>query len=259
MKKLRSFAAIFGLVPVLLSANASAENMTFFDSGIDYWSKPSPTPENASAAETPVKSQAKQADERPTFDWQKVMDPKNDDFFREGDYMPPAALIEVARDPSDQNIRMWHAYIAKKNELTSRLNQRLHEYSARHGNGTEATPPVKTVEVTPDLDPKRFRFRMYFDSECPHCKRMMTTMVELVQRGFAVEVIQIDTRPFHMDNAPFRVTRADPEEVKRHGITSVPFLLVADFGAEVVYRMSGFKSVDEIFGELSAGKRGVRQ
>lgn len=261
--KLPNISGLFLVLVLLRSAAALADDVSFFEGGIDYWSEAKPLPA-APAQEKAVESVA----EHPAFDWRRAMDPRNDDFFREGDYVPPAPFMEVARDPSDENIRMWNAYIARKNELATRLQQRLQEYSAVHGEaapvgaGTAppmAVPEAKAAHVEISADPKRFQFRMYFDSECPHCQRMMDTLADLDRRGFVVEALQVDERPIRAQGLPFPVARASPDDVKRQGISSVPFLLVGDLSAKVVYKMTGYKSASDIFSEIAAGSRGVRQ
>ena len=250
-QKLTLLASCFLLA---INYRAFAEEVKFFDGGIDYWTAPAskvidrPTP----------KVEQKKPSEPSSFDWQKVMDPKNDDFFREGDYVPPAAFMEVARDPSDQNIRMWNAYIEKKNTLAARLQQRLQEYAA---SNTLMAPPGIVQEQTPrqrstptsEADVKRYQFRMYFDSQCPHCKRMMQTLTELSEKGFFVEAKQIDKLPFDSRGLPFAISAAAPDEAKRHAIASVPFLLVGDLKDKLVYKMVGYKSVSDIFGEIENG------
>lgn len=240
-----------------LSSPAFAEDVRFFDgSSINYWDSPAPNVDLPKAVPAPAVTLDVQSS---GFSWQTVMDPKHDDFFKEGDYKPPAAFMEVARDPSDHNIRMWNAYIARKNELMTRLTHRLQEYSAQNVAATPL-PVVQPASKPQDVnqDPKRFRIRMYFDSTCPQCQRMMTTLSDLAARGFDVEAKQIDERPLASQGAAFPVTRADPEDVKRHGISSVPFLLVGDLQREVVYKMAGFKTAGDIFSEIAAETKGGR-
>lgn len=261
--KLPNISGLFLALVLLRSTAALADDVSFFEGGIDYWSEAKPLPA-APAQEKTAESPA----ERPAFDWRRAMDPRNDEFFREGDYVPPAPFMEVARNPSDENIQMWNAYIARKNELAARLQRRLQEYSAEHGEvvpvGAGIAPPIPALEVKAahveiPADPKRFQFRMYFDSECPHCQRMMGTLADLDGRGFVVEALQVDERPIRAQGLPFPVARASPEDVKRQGISSVPLLLVGDLSAKVVYKMTGYKSTSDIFSEIATGSRAARQ
>jgi hypothetical protein len=101
-------------------------------------------------------------------------------------------------------------------------------------------------------DQKRFRFRLYFDSTCPHCKQMFGTMVELQRRGFLVEARQIDRGP--VQGIPLASTPASPEEVKKQHIQSVPFLLIGDLKTQTVYTLTGYQSVDSVFQALRQGR-----
>jgi hypothetical protein len=84
---------------------------------------------------------------------------------------------------------------------------------------------------------------------------MMGTMVELAERGFFVEAKQIDDLPFATKNLPFVISKSSRDEVARHHISSVPFLLVGDLKAKVVYKVSGYKSVDALFQEIEGGEK----
>jgi thiol-disulfide isomerase/thioredoxin len=242
----------------VVALRARSDEIRFFDSHVDYWPKEEPAPTPSTKEEAKTQEIVERHEEKKSFDWQKVMDPKNDDFFREGDYLPPAPFMEVARNPSDQNIRLWHAYIQKKNDLTARLQRRLVEYGSSQKPAAMpsvspqlamSTPAVDNQMAVPN-DTKRYQLRLYFDSECPHCKRMMQTMEDLSKRGFSVEAKQIDSLPFDTKGFSFPFSKASREDVAKQNISSVPFLLAADLKNQVTYRLVGFKTPSEIFSDI---------
>lgn len=164
--------------------------------------------------------------------------------------------MEVARDPSDSNIKLWMAYIEKKNRLAERLKTRIAEFSNSASAPAEkqlARDRVREIEQTKaSFDPARFRIRTYFDSKCPHCMRMLGTLKQLQEMGVLVEALQIDRARSEKGRFPLATTFADPADVKKQGIQSVPFTLVADLKNKTVLNpISGFKSVDEMKGVLS--------
>ena len=121
--------------------------------------------------------------------------------FKEGDYTPPKPFMELARDPSDQNIKNWFSVIEKKNELMRRLQSSFEKPILKRTDGKMIKPKEKVLleqqvrSIEPrDEDIKRFRFRLYFDSQCPHCEKMMTSMGEIKRRGYYVEIRQIDDK-----------------------------------------------------------------
>jgi hypothetical protein len=190
------------------------------------------------------------------FDWKKHLDEKNDEFFREGEYIPPAPFMEVARDPSDANIKLWIAYIDKKNRLAERLRSRIAEFSTTSKESVPkqlAAERVRAIESTrSSFDPSRFRVRTYFDSKCPHCMRMLVTLKQLQDMGVLVEALQIDRDRSENARFPLATAFADPADVKKQGIQSVPLTLVADLKNKTVLNpISGFKSFDEMKGVLS--------
>lgn len=203
----------------------------YFGNEIDYWKE-------RSATDPPPKSKSKTG-----FDWKKYQDPKNKEFFKEGDHVPPEPFMELARDPSDENIKQWFAYIDKKNQLMAALQDRMQEYLKANQSAKPEEKQVLKDQIAnlaaSKIDHKRFRFRMYFDSSCPHCKSMMKTMKEANDKGFYVEVKQIDSgRPSY--EIPFITLKAEGKELKEKKISATPTLFIADTKLKQIYRVNGY-------------------
>ena len=215
-------------------------DVSYFDQNIDYWSARSNQNQNLQP------SNSKNADAPAAFNWQKYLDPKSDDFFREGDYTPPAPFMEVARNPSDENLRNWFAYIATKNAVAARLSSRMEAFTQAKFQDPSAVDhsaniPIEVKKGEP-INIERFFIRFYFDSQCPHCQRMAREIEKLRRLGF-----QIEARP------PLKVPvqYATAEELHRIGIQSVPMLLIADQQGKGVYRVSGYQSAEAVMQGLS--------
>lgn len=272
---------ILNFVVVLLaigfSVAAFAGEVTFFGEGIDYWNDKSktvaPAPEASvppppsaptSTAESTKQREAtgteQKAKEGPTekFDWQPFLDAKNKEFFREGDYTPPEPFMEIVRNPSDANLRMWFAYIERKNALTQRLAERMDEYVRKNGGAmpAEASAHVQTVASklpsTVAKDYRSLRFRMYFDSTCPHCKKMFQTLNELQSRGYFVEARQVDQGPTQHLGSEVAIVPASKDELRKFAVNAVPLTLIGDLGTGKVFRHSGFQSAAELLAQVDA-------
>ena len=99
-------------------------------------------------------------------------------------------------------------------------------------------------------DLKRFRFRLYFDSSCPHCERMMSTAQDLQKIGYFVEVRQIDDRKPNFP-VPFPIIQASKSELLDKKIDSWPVLFVADTKNKLIYRINGFQTSQSLLNALS--------
>jgi glutaredoxin len=272
------------LLTIGLSAGASADEMPFFDEGIDYWrdkakgASPDETPaaplatttapepnlnaESSKGAEAAKLGQLQKEEAAAAFDWKPFLDAKNKEFFREGDYTPPEPFMEIVRNPSDTNLRMWFAYIERKNALAARLAARMEEYARKNGTAmsSEARARVQTVASelprTQARDYRELRFRMYFDSTCPHCKRMFQTLNQLQARGYFVEARQTDRDATHHLGSEVPIVAASRDELKKFGVSAVPLVLAGDLKDGKVYRLSGYQSVDDLLAHIGA-KAGV--
>lgn len=249
-------SSVFSALALLLVFSGQVLAFDYFGSKIDYWGdskkKKSPevvkekgkTPEKKPVAESPPSE----------FDWKKQLDPKQDEFFKEGDYTPPAAFMELARNPTDQNITNWFKLMEKKNEIQTRLSLRIQQYLQK---SSKLVPEERQVMIeaknnlaSTSVDYSRYRFRMYFESSCPHCKHMMETMKELQDSGFYVEIRQIDQNSRVAQALPFPVEMATSQELKEKEITSWPVLFVGDLKKKVTYRLNGYRSTQEVLSAI---------
>lgn len=236
----------------------------YFDKGIDYFRKPSAEQKKEILpVQTPLPNIVQGADQKEPAStkqtWKELMDPSNDEFFKEGDYTPPEAFMKIARDPSDSNLQNWFKYIALKNTLSDRLEKRMTEYIQKNpGLSPESkTAMAETVERLPDPpvpDHNRYRFRLYVDSNCPHCKRMLGTMETLQHQGFMVELKQVDNGNLQSLAPTFPITKASPNELSAKDINAVPVLFVADLKNKVVFRIGGYQTVETIFNAIHSQK-----
>ena len=245
----------------------------FKEPEMDYWNKPGIKTQSQNQSTRPSSTQDNHTKNKEassardsSFPWKKYLDPKNDEFFREGEYLPPAPFMEIARDPSDENIDHWFKYLEAKNEITRRLQARLSEYSAKHPLGAlTSDAPIAISEKTIKLpsiraDAKRFRLRLYFDSKCPHCEHMIETLKALSQRGYSIELKQLDSDTQARSRIPFPVSGATPSELKQYKIESVPVLLVGDLKARTYFKIQGYQPEDSVlrtFTEVSSKQEGV--
>ena len=119
-------------------ANKKKSSNNLKDSLDNTWADPPRIEDTSSAVpplelrnvETPLeprerKVKKKKKEKKKSFKWSNYLDPKNDEFFKEGSYTPPKPFMELARNPSDKNIGNWIAYNKKKNALNQRLQLRM--------------------------------------------------------------------------------------------------------------------------------------
>lgn len=243
-----------------IGARPCMGDFEYFGKGIDYWND-AVTAAPKTEGKKPVPTMPGAGKSEGSFAWEKYLDPNNKEFFREGEYTPPEPFMELVRSPTDENLKMWFAYIDKKNELASRLQEKVQEYVSRHGGKIAEPEKADLLSQAATLpksapDAKRYRFRMYFNSQCPHCRRMFETLAALQAKGFSIEARQIDTDR-ELVQGPFPTEKATKDEIGEKKIESVPLLLIGDLKRKVVYRLTGYQSPETVLGVLNkeGGKR----
>lgn len=219
------------LTTLLIPIHVIAGEINYFDSKIDFWGEEAQKP-------LPTKSTKGSETGNDKFPWKTYLDPKNNEFFKEGDYTPPEPFMEVARNPTDENIKHWFDLMKKKNEIQSRLQARMQEYIAKNStvksnlisdqNQGKAEIAIAKESKKVAVDPSRFKLRMYFESTCPHCRKMFGVLKRLQDEGYIVEALQIDRGPVSEREKVVPIAKAEDSEIQRHNINGVPFLLIAD-------------------------------
>ena len=227
----------------------------YFTDHIDYWNKPKPVEVEKNPQVVEKKPQPSTSAPPAKFDWSKYNDPKNEEFLKEGEHTPPAPFMELMRNPSEENMKNWFALIQAKNELMARLQSSMATYLKTN------QPPLKedekavlqqsTQSLTPSVvDVQRFRFRLYFESTCPHCKDMIETLKELQALGSYTEVRQID-QVKAQPSLPFPVVQASQKELTDKKIASWPVLFIGDSKKQLVYRINGYFPTQQILSILA--------
>lgn len=256
------------LFPLILYAESDFQYFT--EPALDYWkqsmlSKQTNTSRSAQTEKT-IEPNSKKSPT--TFQWGKYLSPTNDEFFREGDYTPPAPFMEIARNPTDNNIENWFHYLKLKNNILKRLQSKLSEYTAKnpqhislpspYSEGMATDPMAMNRAVARVENPQalatnthQFRLRLYFDSHCPHCEKMMGTVRELMQLGYWVELRQVDSDTKARAKIPFPVADAPKKELESYKIESVPVLLVGDLRAKTYFKIQGYQTSGDVLRALN--------
>ena len=160
-------------------------------------------------------------------DWEALSDPKNVEFWREGDHVPPAQLMAIVRDPSPENVERYREWQRKKLEVSGWVAQLVAEPDRR--------PPVDWSSVT---------VVYFYAMECGVCARNAPVVDELMELG-------ADVMPVHLDRPSPRWPTSTPwREEMAAGVKLVgtpTWVLVKD-GNRVTVR--GMASRERLEGEL---------
>ena len=244
---------------LFFSIAAPASELQYFDQKIDYWSD-GKLSSPAKHAPAPLITEP---EPKGGFPWKTYLDPKNKEFFKEGDYTPPEPFMEVAKDPSDENLKNWFEFMRRKNELAARLETRMQEYLAKNSEQPALATQVAVrvakndAQIAARVDPSRFRIRMYFDSHCPHCKRMFSVLKRLQDNGYKIEALQVDGDRVPPAESGVPIGKSNLSELKGHGGSAVPFLVIADLKRKALLPgIQGYHDYEEVMALLREASRG---
>ncbi len=220
-------------------AGMFSEGVRFFDEGSQI---PKVNSENVSA---PQKAKP--------FSWNDQLDIEKDQFFKEGDYMPPAPLIEALRRPTKENILNFEKWQEMRNLLLARYESARSQYTGKTGisvpKGAVLIPNVN------EKDLEKYHYIFYFESTCPSCHAMFETINEMAGRGLYVEAMRVDKSESEVKGLNLPWSYANPEELKKLNLKAVPVLVAIDEKTKKAYQMTGKKTIREILQVIQQGAK----
>lgn len=224
----------------------------FFDNRIKYFEEEKAEPKESQS----VAQEAPKAVEPQGFKWDNYLDESKDDFFREGDYIPPAPFLEVMRRPTAKNILLFEKWKEKKNHLLKRYNEK--RMAVLGTKGLSASPIVEQVTgatkgVYEQL--KEYRMVFYFDSKCPSCKGMYQVVNQLSDNGVYVEAVRLDAGENLIEGLRVPWSLASAKEMSVLKISAVPMLMIFEDRTKQAFKVVGKKSADEILSIIQRVKK----
>lgn len=177
------------------------------------------------------------------FDWSSHLDVEKDEFFKEGDYIPPAPFMEALRRPTPENILLFEKWQQTKNLLLERYETARRRYLGKTILAAE-TPQRAVPDESANLEKLRFVF--YFDAACPSCKAMFATINQMIEGGIYVEAVRVDKGKDGVSGLSVPWTYVQAKEIEANNLKAVPFLMAFDDKAKKVYRITGRKTIREI-------------
>ncbi|MGE3682700.1 MAG: TlpA family protein disulfide reductase [Bdellovibrionales bacterium] len=192
-------------------------------------------------------------EEKKPFDWNSFMNVENDEFFKEGDYTPPAPFLEALRRPTKENILLFEKWNETRNLLLQRYETARAQYVAK---SNVMLPEVKRSQGGNAKTLEKFRFVFYFDAECPSCHAMFETVNQMVQKGVYVEAVRLDKGKQEVRGLSIPWVSPSPKEVQKINLKAVPFLMAFDDETKKVYQVTGRKTIEEIADLLERSSSG---
>lgn len=167
-------------------------------------------------------------------------------------------FMEVARRPTDENIKNWMEYIQKNNDVQRKFMIALNKYRQKNeiAPKSEQILDQKMNELKQiDLGNTKVSVTTYFLTSCPACKKMFKTLDQLQRQGLYVEAIQIDTDKNLKTGVTVPVYKANDEE--RKGLISagmgVPYSIIR-VGKKAI-PLNGYQTVSSIISAIQNQQR----
>ncbi len=226
------------LLLFIFSITIQTHSKPYFDSKISYFDEVK--------KEIPKKKANKQT-KKDGFSWAEQMDPNNDEFFKEGNYMPPKAYIEAIRNPSDENVKNYLSYMGKKQKL-------LEAFKNKVANLSQTKKVNVHLQDQPQISNFDQKVLFFHDIDCPFCKKMYPEINQALNSGVFVEAIRVDKKREQTKGLIIPSRRITKKERAKYKIEAVPALLVVNKKNKKILKYSGYKNFKEIINILKSGE-----
>ncbi len=233
------------VIALLILPLCSFADVNFFETEINFWDE--------KKKDMRKESVSKKKDTK--FEWSKYKNIENDEFFKEGNHIPPKPFMEVARRPTEENIKNWLDYIKMKNDVQARFLAALNSYKSKVNLPPESKQLImqktKNLPKPVILPSKKVTVTTYFLTTCPACKRMFKTLDELQKMGVYVEAIQVDSEKslkFGVSVPIYKIRKKEREGLMSSGI-GVPYSIVR-VGSKAM-PVSGFQTTRSLLQSLN--------
>jgi thiol-disulfide isomerase/thioredoxin len=124
--------------------------------------------------------------------WQPLIDPKNPEFWREGNHVPDAGYLQLFREMTPESAKLLilrgeikALYMQKALALLENAQRELVQAGLvrdRYNTVTASSPQIVRQQPTPQLHPDQLKGLQYFfifSPTCPHCKRLAESLMGL--------------------------------------------------------------------------------
>lgn len=221
------------MLSMLLAISGAARAGEWFEGPLAYWEVPYGLPPR----QPPVPPQEEEApapegEQGPAFDWADYRDPRTEVFWREGEHVPPAPLLEVIRAPTPDNIAQYRQWTARKLEVAAWVSSLLAE---------PPPAPVSWEGVT---------VVYFYASGCGVCAKNTPEVL-------ALDALGADVMPVHLDRPSPAYPSSTPwsdEMGQLVEVTGTPtWVLIADGQRHVV---RGYAPMQRLETELRTIREG---
>lgn len=244
LRKIRLFPILTLWLCLSPGFSANADSFSFFNEGINYW--PEEDKEAPKKKEIP---DSQRKDKKKNFDWDKYMDPESDEFFKEGNYIPPAPFMEFYRRPTKENAQKWDAYLKKRNFIHKRALLAAQRYLDAPGFQSKPNEIKPLSSIGEEEISKVFKNKwvvFYFDKNCSFCKQMYPAINKLAFSGVQVQAVRLDSEGGPISGLRIPWEKAKPGEAEKMKISVTPTTLVISDQTKKVKKVTGVRSVEDI-------------
>lgn len=245
--------AIKILIPISTLLTISTDmRAEMFDSPISYFDEDKSEGKKQKIEKEAKKESGKDTDKKSRkFNWNLYLNEDNDEFFKEGNYIPPAPFMEAMRKPTRRNILFFEEWKNKRNRLLSRYNKERNRILGLKGR--KVGIKTNNEEVYNGL--RKYRIIFYFSATCSACKRMFNVMNRLVDNGVYVEAVRVDKVNSTVTGLKIPWSPLSVKEYSLIKKSRVPLLMIFDDELQKAFKIVGAKSAKEILAIIQQSTR----
>lgn len=184
------------------------------------------------------------------IEWQKLLDPTQDEFWNEGNFKPDQGFLIWAKNPTIENAKLYLIRMnAKRNTVNIMQKQQEAANKELISQGIIAndydfltSQTGKIVQSSSDAELKDTQIFLMFHPTCPHCKRQ----AQILKGMKNVTPMQVAGDLVELEGLPPSIF-ADKEDIKKYAPDmTVPVLLIYSSKSNAMTVLKGVHTIEEI-------------
>ncbi|NQX99424.1 MAG: thioredoxin family protein, partial [Flavobacteriales bacterium] len=179
--------------------------------------------------------------------WEELLDVNSDEMYREGNHLPPRAMLRAVKNQTPTNIRNYKLWQERKLNQLNVFQSKLLNLSTTQK--VEKRPLPLKIDFNSYYVKKKInesiKLKIFYSASCPNCHRMHSEIYKLMQAGVKVELVSTDEKPILLKGVKIRM-KLFKNELTKFGVTGTPHLVLLNSKTKKYYNLIGYQSFNNI-------------
>jgi len=225
----------------------SAQEFDFYEGEIDFFRKKQAVKEVINEEINRKNKLEVTVSKKKNTDWSELLNTKSDEMYREGNHLPPRAMLKAVKNPTRANLRNYKLWQERKMKQLSTFQARLMEVSGDQSFERETKSNKDNYDsfyVKKEIN-ESLKLKIFYSTSCPNCQRMHSEIYKLMKAGIDVELVSVDQEKIPLKGVKIRM-RLYKNELEKYTVKGTPHMVLSNRKTKRYYNIIGYQNFNNI-------------